>query len=322
MNNQRKPPAPPAAYRPQPTPKVLQLKKASGPKQPAAYRPQPSPRVLQTKKSVAPQPHNAAHLPGPRIVRPGAAVIQRAQELQTIVPVDLPINRLRSEMVRLQSPQVNERGFFSRRSTKEVVDGLFNAFLGIGFGYSLGNPVSAAVLGDDGHAQPLQPHERMRDAFGGNCIAMANAFAQILDEAQIAARVVEVRREEPGKAFVVFCPNFIDREVTGHIKKNGAIWNFHYLFTNHTAVWVTACNKYYDPMAGTTYNNLSEAIEMELVALDHSGNAYKGQYLGQDYALTRTSEGAPGQFFKWDMQLLPVGSAWSPLGIFKEVEKK
>jgi len=320
MNNRRKPPAAPAAYRPQPTPKVLQLKKASGSNAvktpPTAYRPQPSPRVLQTK---------TPHSPGSRIVRPGPinnAVIQRAQEMRTINPVDLPINRLRSEMVRLQSPQVNERGFFSRRSTKEVVDGLFHAFLGIGFGYSLGNPVSAAVLGDDGHAQPLRAHERMRDAFGGNCIAMANAFAQILDEAQIAARVVEVRREEAGKAFVVHCPNFIDREVTGHIKKNGAIWNFHYLFTNHTAVWVTACNKYYDPMAGTTYNNLNEAIVMELVALDHDGNVYKGQHLGQDYVLTRTSEAAPGQFFKWDMQLLPVGSAWSPLGIFKEGEKK
>jgi hypothetical protein len=215
---------------------------------------------------------------------------------------------------------VNERGFFSRRSTKEIVDGLFRAFLGIGFGYDLGTAVTSCVLGDNGHAKPLRLGEKMRDAFGGNCIAMANAFAQILDEANIPAKVVEVRKEEPGKAFVVFCPNFIDREVTGHIKKNGAIWNFHYLFTN-TAVWVTGLNKYYDPMAGTTYHNLSEAIEMELVALDHKGDVYKGQYLGQEYLLTRRgphSKPAPGYFFKFDMQLVPVGSIASPLGIFTE----
>lgn len=295
-----KPPAPPGAYRPQPTPKVLQLKKAvTGP---AVYRPQPSPRVLQTKKGV----------------------IQRARELGVLAPPpDLPINKLRSKIVELQSPKISERGFFSRRTPKEIVDGLFAAFLGIGFGYDLGTAITSCVLGDDGHAKPLRHGEKMRDAFGGNCIAMANAFAQILSEADILAKVVEVRKEEPGKAFVVHCPNFIDREVTGHIKKNGAIWNFHYLFTNHTAVWVNSVNKYYDPMAGTTYHNLSEAIVMELVALD-KGDVYKGQYLGQEYLLTRRgphSKPAPGHFFKFDMEPVPVGSVASPLGIFKESEK-
>jgi hypothetical protein len=313
MKHRQKSPAPPAAYRPQPTPKVLQLKKAGSVKPPSP----PAPRVLQTKKAVA----------GPPVVRSGpgkTAVIQRARELRESPPADLPINRLRSEIVRLNSPQVNERGFFSSRSPKQIVDGLFAAFLGIGFGYDLGTAVTSCVLGDDGHAKPLRRGEKMRDAFGGNCIAMANAFAQILTEADILAKVVEVRKEEPGKAFVVHCPNFIDREVTGHIKKNGAIWNFHYLFTNHTAVWVNALNTYYDPMAGTTYHNLSQAIVMELVALDGKGDVYKGQYLGQEYLLTRRgphSKPAPGHFFKFDMQLVPVGSIASPLGIFKEAEK-
>ena len=307
--------APPAAYRPQPTPKVLQLKKASGPNAvkttPAAYKPQPSPRVLQTKTVSS----------GP--IR--STVIQRAQEMQEVAPLpDVPINRFRSKIRELQGPQVNERGFFYRKNTKEIVDGLFNAFLGMGFGYDLGTGRPSSVLGDTPYSSPLRHGEKMRDAFGGNCIAMANAFAQILNEADIDAKAVEVRKEQRGKAFVVFCPNFIDREVTGHIKKNGTIWNFHYLFTNHTAVWVPKLNRYYDPMAGTTYNNLSEAIEMELVALDHKGDVYQGQYLGQEYVLTRrgpSSKPAPGMFFKFDMQLVSVGSIASPLGIFKEGEK-
>src|SRR5687768_12290623 len=62
-----KPPVAPPVYRPQPTPKVLQLKNATKPqptnaatsarKQPVpppVYRPQPTPRVLQQKKPAAP----------------------------------------------------------------------------------------------------------------------------------------------------------------------------------------------------------------------------------------------------------------------------
>mgnify|MGYP003289632096 CR=1 FL=1 len=216
---------------------------------------------------------------------------------------------------------MKERGFFFRKSTREIVDGLFKAFLGIGFCYDVGISISACVLGNSVHSSPLGHGQRVRDNFGGNCIAMAHAFAEILEEADIRAKAVVVRKEEPGKAFVVFCPHFIDREVTGHIKKNGTMWNFHYLFTNHTAVWVPALNKYYDPMAGTTYNNLSEAIEMELVALDGKGDVYKGQYLGQEYVLTRRGlhrKLAPGNFSKFDMELVSVGSIASPLGIFKE----
>lgn len=74
------PPAPPA-YRPCPTPKVLQAKSAlparptapnqSQPVAPPAYRPQPPPRVLQTKPAVAP--------PAPR---PSAQPPQRPSAVQ------------------------------------------------------------------------------------------------------------------------------------------------------------------------------------------------------------------------------------------------
>jgi len=331
MNNRRKPPAAPAAYRPQPTPKVLQLKKASGPKavetrlhgmapsngnqsrkQPAVYKPQTVPRVLQTKMAVA---HHArpSNTSSPRIVRPGSikpGVIQRAMELGVEMarmpdPENLPINALRSEIVRLRSTAVNERGFFYRRSPREIVDGLFARFVGLGFHYDLGNDMRAAVLGDDGHAAPLLPGQPVRTAFGGNCKAMAAAFAQIVNEAGISAEAQMVREEEPGRAFVAFCPHFIDPQVIGHIRKNGAIWNFHYLFTNHAAVWVPSLNRYYDPMGGTTYQTLNEVIEMELQAADATGNAYTGRYLGQDYLLTRTHEAMPGGFRRWNMVLLP-----------------
>lgn len=328
MNSKRKPPAAPAAYRPQPTPKVLQRKMAGGPKtvetrlhgaapsignqprkQPAAYRPQTVPRVLQTKAAHQSHPSNT---PAPRIVRPGPVrptVIQRAMEegveMAVMPRVRLPIDMLRSEIIRLRSTAVNERGFFYRRSPREIVDGLFARFVGLGFHYDLGNDMRAAVLGDDGHAAPLLPGQAVRTAFGGNCKAMAAAFAQILNEAGIRAEAEMVRDEAPGRAFVAFCPHFIDPQVLGHIRKNGAIWNFHYLFTNHAAVWVPSLNRYYDPMGGTTYQNLNEVIEMELDVADATGDAYTGRYLGQDYLLTRTNEAMAGGFRRWNMVLLP-----------------
>jgi hypothetical protein len=81
-------PAAPPAYRPQPTPKVLQRKAATArpqangvakktPAAPAVYRPQPAPKVLQTKRAV-PQQQTAAHL-RPRPTAPPAPVSQGVQ---------------------------------------------------------------------------------------------------------------------------------------------------------------------------------------------------------------------------------------------------
>jgi hypothetical protein len=158
----------------------------------------------------------------------------------------------------------------------------------------------------------------MRDAFGGNCIALANAFATVLDEAEIPATAREVRREEGGRAFVVHCPHFIDPEVRGHIYQNGALWAFHYLFTNHTAVWVPSAGLYYDPMAGTTYRNFT--VAMELQSIDREDNVWKGNYHGREYKLTRRPRdagAAPGNFFKFDMEPVAVGFTATPLGDFR-----
>ena len=270
-------------------------------------------------------PARPSNPPAPKFVRPAPArpvVIQRAEEMEEIPPADLPIRRMRSQIIALRSPQVNERGFFFRRtySTKEIVDTLFRAFLGLGVSYDLGTSVSAAVLGNAPGTRGLRRGERMRDAFGGNCIALANAFATVLDEADIRAAAVEVRRQEQGRAFVVHCPRFIDPEVRGHIYQGDALWAFHYLFSNHTAVWVPELKLYYDPMAGTTYRNLSEAIVMELESLDRDENVWKGRYLGREYTLTRRPREArpsPGNFFKYDMEAVAVGFAATPLGAFK-----
>src|SRR4051812_5320385 len=72
-------PAAPAAYKPQPTPKVLQTKRAVGapavparstqphapPSPPPVYRPQPPPRVLQAKSQTKAPPAAAPTKPAP-----------------------------------------------------------------------------------------------------------------------------------------------------------------------------------------------------------------------------------------------------------------
>lgn len=83
----RKQPVAPPAYRPQPTPKVLQKKMVGGarpatgqaPRQPVAppvYRPQPLPKVLQRKSSDKPQSSGAIHSGrspvAPPVYRPNA----------------------------------------------------------------------------------------------------------------------------------------------------------------------------------------------------------------------------------------------------------
>lgn len=245
---------------------------------------------------------------------------------------DVPIRRMRSQIVEIKGQRVNERGFFftPRFSTRDIVDRLFAAFLGLGLGYEIGAGAAEMVLGNHSMAKSLRPHERMREAFGGNCIALANAFATVLDEAGITAQAVEVRRERARKAFVVRCPQFIDTEVRGHIYQADTLWASHYLFTNHTAVWVPALNLFYDPMAGTTYRNLNEKIVMELDGVGASGNVWIGRYQGREYTLTRRLDVAPGagQFSRYDMALVPLppppplppaspGQIATPLGNFK-----
>lgn len=167
----------------------------------------------------------------------------------------------------------------------------------------------------------LRPGEAIRDAFQGNCVSMARAFAKVLRMADVVAEAKEIRPEEDERAFVVYAPNFVDRMVTGHIHKEGAWWPRRYLFTNHTATWVPSLNTYYDPMAGTTYQNLNQCIEMELQQIDAS--TYEGQFLGRTWHLVRNTNviGPGGGFFRFDMapvSPVPQGYIASPLGVFQE----
>lgn len=96
--NNRKPPTPPPAYRPQPVPRVLQTKKAVA-KAPPVYRPQPTPLVAQRKelkhgpkaairaKTAGPirQPKAGPTRPRvvqPKVVRPTAALPARTIQRQ------------------------------------------------------------------------------------------------------------------------------------------------------------------------------------------------------------------------------------------------
>lgn len=264
-------------------------------------------------------------------------MIQRARELPELP--DVPMRRMRSRIVAMRGQQVNEGGFFytPRISTRDMVDRLFGFFLGMGLGYDIGLGGPQSVLGNYAEAIGLRPGANMRDYFGGNCIGLARAFAIVLDEADIPAEAVEVRRQRAGKAFVVNCPNFIDDQVRGHIYRSDAVWDRHYLFMNHTAVWVPALRRYYDPMAGTTYNNLSEKIVMELDSVGGSENVWTGWYQGRRYTLTRRMDVAPGpgQFSRYDMEAVPItppppppappppgsGLMATPLGNFKPSDR-
>jgi len=105
-------PATPPAYRPQPTPRVLQAKKSStpgsdagstrhAPVAPPAYRPQPTPKVLQRKVAAGrPTSENQSHQApkAPAVYRPQASpgVLQRMQsQASSRLPLHAgPLNRL------------------------------------------------------------------------------------------------------------------------------------------------------------------------------------------------------------------------------------
>lgn len=266
--------------------------------------PPPTPKVhIQAKPAiVAPR---SVHQPPLR-----SRTIQRAQaseeELQDIP--DLPVNQLRVKAAKLIS---------SLESTHQKVEKLFREFLNTGFGYHLGVSPSALVLGIG--AKPLKQGENFRDCFGGNCIALAGAFAQVLEMAEIKAAPMEVRKEKPGQAFVVYAPQFIDPTVTGNIYKKGVLWQNHYLFTNHTATWVPSLNIFYDPMAGISYRNLNPHIVMELEGVA-SEDEFTGDYQGRTWHLVRRTDikGPGGGFYRFDMTKVQQGHLVTPLGTFKQ----
>jgi hypothetical protein len=262
--------------------------------------PPPTAKVhIQAKPAiVAPR---SVPLPPPR-----SRAIQRAQELEDVP--DLPVNHLRLKAAKLIS---------SLKSTQQKVEDLFREFRNMGFGYHLGVSPSALVLGIG--AKPLRQGENFRDVFGGNCIALAGAFAEVLNMADIKAAPKEVRKEKPGQAFVVYAPDFIDQSVTGNIRKEGGPWNFHYLFTNHTATWVPDLNTFYDPMAGISYRDLSPHIVMELETVGDD-NEFTGKYQGHTWHLVRRTDikGPGGGFYRFDMSKVEQGYLVTPLGTFKQ----
>jgi len=226
--------------------------------------------------------------------------VQGATELTTFTPPNLPRTRLGSKIREVRSFRVTDRGFFAPWTTQQKVDALFAEFTGMGFGYSLGIGGADSVLGTQ-LSTPLRTGERMRDAFGGNCLAFSNAFAEVLREAGVKAEARVVRREEAGRAFVVYAPRFIDREVQGNIYKEGVLWQSHYLFSNHMATWVPELNIYYDPMAGTSYRDIAPHVTMELTATDASSDEFTGTYSARTWTLRRRDEILPGQFSRFDM---------------------
>jgi hypothetical protein len=341
-------PAPPA-YRPQQasaSPAALKLPGRSHPVQPQ-LRNAPSPPLLISPhqkislKNVGTAPTgNSTTGPqntsgpgidsGPRKLPTALAntfrgAIQRMEMIESS-QTGTPLARLTSTVRSLKGPQVTESGLFAPYSAKQKADKLFAEFLGMGIGYDLGNAFSSTVLGEG--AKPLRPGEEMRKAFSGNCLAMAKALAKVFIMAGVPAEPREVRAEAAGRAFVVHAPNFVDKQVTGHIYKNNVLWAQRYLFTNHTATWVPSLNTYYDLMSGATYQNLDTFIEMELTQVDAKGDIFEGQYEGRPWRVQRRTDikGPEGGFFRFDMApaplpapvVVPPGFIATPLGVFRE----
>lgn len=96
IQQKRASPAAPPAYRPQPTPKVLQRKTPvvaqrpsplpdRQPSPPPVYCPQPTPKVLQTKKAIA---HRSPEAAPPR--RPAAPPVYRPEQMRLLQPKATP----------------------------------------------------------------------------------------------------------------------------------------------------------------------------------------------------------------------------------------
>ena len=340
--------AAPPVYRPQqasPRPAASKLHGSSNPVQPQ-LRNGPSHHVLvsphqkislKNMGTVLPgnSRTNPQHISGPSIYsgprkqpvtlsnafRPAIQRMEMTESSQT----GTPIGRLASTIRSLQGPQVTKDGLFAPYSPEQKANKLFADFLGMGVGYDLGVASGDVLLGDYEGVKPLRGGEEMRNAFGGNCKAMASALAKVLTLAGIPAEAREIRPEIDGRVFIVHAPNFVDKHVTGHIYKENVLWPQRYLFSNHTATWVPSLNTFYDLMAGTTYRNLDDFIEMELRQVDAHGNQFEGQYGGRTWRLTRRTDikGPGGGFFRFDMDplppvVVPPGFVATPLGVFRE----
>ena len=195
--------------------------------------------------------------------------------------------------------KLTERGSeFTQGSVQQLVEHLFHNFISQGFNYSLMTSAARSLIGTGVTTQTAE----------GNCIAYAQAFADLLNSYGIDAEVRAVRRDDEGH-FIVRVPTFMDPKVPGHIFVDGVLQRGYYLFSFHEATWVPSLNKFYDPMAKSSYINLTQSIECELQSDEKGQNFYlKGRSKtlqpGCTWKLVRKSENVTGGFFRLDLQLL------------------
>jgi len=149
-----------------------------------------------------------------------------------------------------EMPRQSKKKWRDGKNLPQMVEYLFKNFCSQSFNYSIMEGGARGLIGVGGAAK-------------GNCIAYARAFADLLNSFGIDAEARMVREEEQGR-FIVRVPHFMDPAVTGHIYERGILKPGYYMFSSHAATWVHALDRFYDPMARTSYTSLKSFIECEL----------------------------------------------------------
>lgn len=105
-------------------------------------------------------------------------------------------------------------------------------------------------------------HDKI-DPKSGNCIALASDLNLLFGLYGIIGTMEEVRKPQPGRRFIVYCPRFIDSQEKGNTyRRNQKLQNY-YVFQNHVALKVG--NTYYDPMAGAIYTQFETEAELKIL---------------------------------------------------------
>lgn len=164
---------------------------------------------------------------------------------------------------------------------------LFSSFISQSWNYNIMDGVGLGLIG-----------ENYQDVRSGNCIALAQVFAQMLQAYNIKAEAKYVRTEDQGR-FIAKVDNFIDPKVRGHIYYKNTLLQGYYIFSAHAAVWVESEGKYFDPMSKMTYGDASQLIECNLT---ENGNIFrpagglKTLPFKKGWSIKRTDIDCPGGF--------------------------
>ncbi len=177
------------------------------------------------------------------------------------------------------------------------VDQLFEKFMKHGFQYDSRKYDLGEFFGIPG--EEYEPETYLV----GNCENMSDGFVELLKQYGYEASTEYVHRE--GQAPIILkLPHFIDSKIKGNIKIDGAISDY-YLFSMHTAAFVNAKGKYYDPMAGEIYTDFQSkrSADFQIQEIGARGSNIKCTYKGQSGSLHQLKEDIMLGLTNWELVL-------------------